>query len=445
MLRIIKYRIVWVALGLIAGIIIGAGLFVFGIIPLHTSTPTEVSQDTQVNEDSIVPGRWGKAGKRVRSGSISNEQKEAIRKLQSLGYLAGSQPATEKSGITINHAAKAYRGLNLVVSGHAPEASLMNMSGDILHTWKCDVYRAWPNFKPSEKELQEQKYTHWRRAFVMPNGDLLAIFERIGLLKLDKQSRLLWAERNNAHHDLDIAENGNLYVLTGEAHINPKFNPNRPIWEDYIAVLNSKGKELKRVSVLEALWNSDYVAVLQRALSEGDILHTNTIEIIKGSPVNPKTPFRKGTVLISIRKLDLVCAVDMDKKTVYWAESSLFHLQHQPTLLDNGNLLVFDNNRTKTTSAVIEFDPVSRQVKWSYVGGKDGVLFSDSCGSCQRLANGNTLITETDAGRAFEVSPDKKIVWEYVNPYRAGTENELIASLFEVVRLRKDFPVDWMK
>jgi hypothetical protein len=56
-------------------------------------------------------------------------------------------------------------------------------------------------------------------------------------------------------------------------------------------------------------------------------------------------------------------------------------------------------------------------------------------GSCQRLANGNTLITESTAGRALEVRPDGKIVWEYFNPARGGDDGDLIAYLMEVVRL----------
>ena len=33
------------------------------------------------------------------------------------------------------------------------------------------------------------------------------------------------------------------------------------------------------------------------------------------------------------------------------------------------------------------------------------------------LANGNRLITESQAGRVFEVSPDGEVVWEYIKPY----------------------------
>ena len=48
-------------------------------------------------------------------------------------------------------------------------------------------------------------------------------------------------------------------------------------------------------------------------------------------------------------------------------------------------------------------------------------------------------------GRAFEVTPDKRIVWEYFNPHRAGPNQEFIATLFHLVRLPPDFPVDWAR
>ena len=61
-----------------------------------------------------------------------------------------------------------------------------------------------------------------------------------------------------------------------------------------------------------------------------------------------------------------------------------------------------------------------------------------------RLPNANTLITESEAGRAFEVTPEKKIVWEYFNPHRGDEDPKLIATLFEVVRLPPDLPLEWL-
>jgi hypothetical protein len=38
-------------------------------------------------------------------------------------------------------------------------------------------------------------------------------------------------------------------------------------------------------------------------------------------------------------------------------------------------------------------------------------------GCVDRLPHGNTLITETSKGHLLEVTHDKKVVWEYINPF----------------------------
>jgi hypothetical protein len=38
----------------------------------------------------------------------------------------------------------------------------------------------------------------------------------------------------------------------------------------------------------------------------------------------------------------------------------------------------------------------------------------------QALPSGNRLITESGAGRVFEVAPSGEVVWEYIVPYDKG-------------------------
>jgi len=93
---------------------------------------------------------------------------------------------------------------------------------------------------------------------------------------------------------------------------------------------------------------------------------------------------------------------------------------------------------------VVEFDPATLAVAWEYHAPNARDFYSKECGSSERLPNGNTLITESDGGRAFEVTPRREIVWEFVNPAHAGEENEFIASVFEMVRLPRDFQLAWL-
>ena len=388
--------------------------------------------------ESAPAGRWRAAP--VTRDALDDQQ-EAIRKLQAIGYVSGTQTAPARDGVVRHDPALASPGLNLVVSGHAPEARLMTLDGEEIHVWRCDVRTAWPDFDIEDHVGRNttQSHTFWRRAHVMENGDLLGIFEGIGLFRLDKDSRVIWSVQNGAHHDLYVGKDGRIYVLTRKAHIDAEHNPDEPILEDFITVLDADGGFLEEVSILEALRNSPYATLSERFASAGDLLHTNTIEIVERADWERPVPWKLGQALVSILELDLVCLIDLEEQTVIWAESDRWRRQHQPTILEDGNLLVLNNHASKDASSVLELDPVSDTLVW-YYGPEAGDFFrTDTCGTAQRLSNGNTLITESDPGRAFEVTTEKSIVWEYVNPHRTGRQGELIATLLEVVRLEPEF------
>jgi len=57
---------------------------------------------------------------------------------------------------------------------------------------------------------------------------------------------------------------------------------------------------------------------------------------------------------------------------------------------------------------------------WSYSAPKKKEFFSSFISGAQRLANGNTLICSGANGIIFEVTPEKEIVWKYVNPAKGG-------------------------
>jgi len=366
------------------------------------------------SDDDEQTGLWNVA-RSTNNKKLSDEQQKAVSQLSSLPYFSGTNAAPDVANITTYKKDKAYHGVNLVVSGHAPEAVLNDMKGNGIHQWKYDFDDVWPG--PLEFNEWEVHKTFWRRAHLFENGDLLAIFEGIGMIKLDEESNLLWENKCRAHHDLFVTDAGDIYTL-GRYWIkeHEKLELEGPVLEDFVVILNSQGEMIKKVSLLDAFLNSDYASLLVNMKRKGDIFHTNTIEVLDGRLADTYPMFEKG--------------------------SGMWLLQHQPTLLENGHVLLFDNLGNDLKSKVIEFNPLSKEVVWSYRGSETAPFFSKTLGSCQRLPNGNTLITESNNGRAFEVTPQKEIVWEFFNPHRAGEKDELIATLFEVVRLEENYLSD---
>ena len=83
-------------------------------------------------------------------------------------------------------------------------------------------------------------------------------------------------------------------------------------------------------------------------------------------------------------------------------------------------------------SRVIAFDPMTSEITWQYRGTRSQPFDSEVRAAQQRLANGNTLITEAVGGRLFEVTADGDIVWEFINPVRANDPDDATRQLIPV-------------
>jgi len=392
--------------------------------------------------DAPQEGRWRK----LPETAVPSMNAQRIEQLESIGYLRGTREDA-RTGISVHIPAKAHQGLNLYNSAHGPEAILMDMEGRPLHTWRFPYRDA---FGPPKQDasgppkLGKSNAQWWRRIHLYPNGDLLAIFAGLGVVKIDKDSKLLWSSPVPAHHDLEVQPSGDIYVLTRAARMIPRIHPSAPILEDFISVLGPDGAEKQRVSLLEAFENSPHRdLIFEGKRKEGDLFHTNTVTVLDGRIEAKSPPFAKGRVLTSMNALGVVAVVDLPSRSIVWVRKTPPVGQHDPQILANGNLLLFENNQRSGHSRVVEIDPVDFDVRWSYGGSDEQPLFSGFLGAVQRLPNGNTLITESDAGRALEVTPKGEIVWQFHNPRRGGDRDQYIATLPEVVRLPADFADGW--
>jgi outer membrane protein assembly factor BamB len=140
---------------------------------------------------------------------------------------------------------------------------------------------------------------------------------------------------------------------------------------------------------------------------------------------NAVTPGRDGKVILSLRSVSSVIAVQRGSGEVLWRLGhDLVAQQHCPSELENGNVLVFDNgifrpHVSMPHSRILEINPSTQRIEWQYADTPGYAFFTPFMGGAQRLHNGNTLITEANFGRLFEVTPTGEVVWEYVNPHFA--------------------------
>jgi hypothetical protein len=339
---------------------------------------------------------------------------------------------SSETGVTVN-TPEAYPGYTLYTSGHGSEASLVSLDGKVVHSWKLPYSTIWNETSPV-KNPQPDPFLYWRKATLLPNGDLLAIFVATGdtpwgygMVKLDKDSNVLWSYLGQTHHDFDIGADGRIYGLTHEMRRNtyeghPQLTV--PRLDDFVVVLSPEGEEIKKVSILDALARSQYEWLLNRVpwYNKHDFIHTNNIDLIESGEVEALPFAKEGQVLLSFRDINTLALLDLESEEIVWALRGGWIAQHDPDILPNGNILIYDNlggfgegGRTR----ILEIDPVTTGIEWRYAGSIEQPFFSEARGAQERLPNGNTLITETAGGRLFEVSQDGRIVWEFMNPVRA--------------------------
>src|SRR5258707_13405524 len=130
-----------------------------------------------------------------------------------------------------------------------------------------------------------------------------------------------------------------------------------------------------------------------------------------------------GDILASYRPTSTVIRIDRKTGNIVWKLGPpTLAGQHAPTPLESGNILIFDNGVHRLDdplpfSRVMEVDPATNEIGWTYQDRPVSNFFSPRMGNAQRLPNGNTLINEASFGRFFEVTRDGKLVWEYFNPF----------------------------
>ncbi len=367
-------------------------------------------------------------------------------KFISLPYLQGYMPAPDKVNVVKYDRARTYKSYRLYSSGHSGAAYLIDLKGNVLHEWTYQLKDIWP-------ELVDQGVTpFWENIYLYPNGDLLAIYNGGGMIKLDKDSNLLWSHRCRAHHDITVDDKGNIYTLTED-----KIRLKDDVFglDNGILVLSPEGKEIRKLSLFKMMLEAkdeQMKDVFRRVVSiivngNEDVFHSNTLEWLDGhlAHLNPEV-FKKGNLLICMLTISSMAVINPETEQFVWFQGPViwYQGQHKPELLDNGNILSFDNHYwgSKTQSRVFEFDPFTLKVGWEYL---NKGFYSDTQGAVFRLPNGNTLIVESDPGRVFEVTPHKETVWEFLNPHRTGKDNELIAAVYNMYSIEEDYVKSWLK
>jgi hypothetical protein len=291
---------------------------------------------------------------------------------------------------------------------------LVDMEGNFVHNW-------------------EMKYLPGEHGRLLENGNLLYAgkvipgpLNNLGgfggiLIEKDWDGNVVWEHEDlYQHHDFYRMSNGNTMILR------------------WVEIPEDIASEIKGgITGTEhdgRIWTDSF----QEITPDGDIvwdwfgykhLDTNT-DII--CPLCPRSEWShanscfvlpNGDILTTFLRTNTIAIIDRVTGDIKWrwGQDILAH-PHDPTMLDNGNILVFDNGIHRKLaipnySRVLEVNPLTSEIEWEYKDNPAHHFYGSQVSGCQRLPNGNTLICEGTTGRIFEVTPEKETVWEFYSPF----------------------------
>jgi hypothetical protein len=228
-------------------------------------------------------------------------------------------------------------------------AQLIRPDGSLVHEWRY-----------------EQGYS-WHYSEMLPNGNLVAVVKDRMILEVDPTGALVWKHEGNAHHDFARKEDGNTYVISGRPKMNSEnLAPGRPLYLDHLEEVTPDGQVVWKWQPEEHIEELARLVELILPTAFNDWPHLNTIEILPDSiTARADERFRAGNLLMCGRHIDTLFVVDRDSSEIVWAWGPGELLgPHMPTLLPNGNILVYDNGnnvsrRIRGYTRIMELNPLT--------------------------------------------------------------------------------------
>lgn len=366
---------------------------------------------------------------------------------------------------------KTFDGYTLIAPQQSTVTYLIDMDGNVVMEWKSDYVPFYAELLPNGNLIRHGRLPDAWPAFGGVSG-ILEEFDWTG--KKVWEYKMFTPGKEVSHHTFEVMPNGN-YVLLGweyktyDEMVKAGRDVNLPghsvfkdgmkvggrmiegIWPDFVREVNRQG---------ETVWEWHVWDHLGKGADKLDI---NVFLTPKRSPVtsgpdwthfngvsyNPQT----DQFAITSRNLGEVYIVDKKTGNIVFrwgnpanygagkfpagyydnGDTELFG-PHAPDWTEQGTLSIFNNGDARPSvnySSAVELDPVAGKKVWEWkphdVGTMPSNFYTGTQGGAQKLPNGNWLITGTNTGgHTIEVTPDKEIVWEFLNPM--GKDNKVYAT-----------------
>lgn len=364
---------------------------------------------------------------RTTSGAFEDFQRNGLAYLgvKPSGHIA---PLRKEIFASVNpDVTRAAPGVTLVTGlfGKRLGARLYGPNGDVIYEWPIDLFSLFEK----GKKYKFDALVHGDHLY--PNGDLLVVIDHVGIARISACGDVVWKTRNGAHHSIDIDDEGFIWTPRDGKTFRDARLSGAPVKIDRIAKYDPEsGEEIETVNLAGALLDSGLEGIVKsNRLRPGDVVHLNDVEILKSAMAPAFPMFAAGDIMLSLRNTNAVVVLDAETRQLKWWRVGPMHAQHDPDFQPNGEITIFDNRlgapATKKNgysggaggSRIIAINPLNYGYRALYASNDFNKFYTSYRGKHQLLQNGNILVTESEAGRVFEATPDGRIAWMIVSKY----------------------------
>lgn len=242
---------------------------------------------------------------------------------------------------------------------------------------------------------------------------------RLDLDKVEKEK-----DYQVIHHDILMDKNHNIHTLyrpkkIATISVNGKMETDT-LGGDGIMVIDSLGNLLKTWSAWD-IWdveNDPYIAEYRY-----DRFHINGLCFDKDSNYLLSAPIEDQIWKIDAKSGELVWRFGRDGD-FKMDTTDYFSFQHSPYILDNGDLMLFDNglHNQRSGGKAFRLDEKNRTAETTINALLPADKYTSRMGNATLLPNGNILQCSSKTGSVMVTDKEGKVLWEAVlhfAPYRA--------------------------
>jgi hypothetical protein len=302
------------------------------------------------------------------------------------------------------------------------QAKLIRLSDQkIIYTWSPDMEKVKKIYTSFDKEWDKTDKHSFLMTHPLISADGSLVFHSAlsPLIKIDKDSKIVWAVKEVFSHSLEFDADGNIWA---EVIVKPSNTgvPGLSDYEDnYIEKISPDGKTLFKKSVTELLVENEYRGLVYGTeVYEGDVLHLNDIQ----PALTSSGYWQTGDLLISLRHKSAVFLYRPSTNKVTWLKIGPWLHQHDADFVDSTTIGIFGNDIIRNRPNNIFIEGHSEEYTYDFKTNKTETPYTEFLkkagvrasfeGRSDILSNGDLFVEETNNNRLLRGNKTD-VIWQY--------------------------------